>query len=250
MAYLRYYIVLLLLLFIHHELPAKTLHAIFVADTIHEIRTITQPDLKRWKKEVRLISTHADIPLKEKIFCDGDYDKEKITRYLRGLRIEKEDLVIFYFSGHGYRTRNKATPWPFLTIDFYKQGLDVHWVLSVIRNKKPKFALIISDCCNNYMEDGMFGEETKNVVIKLKPVLPNPSGYAHLFGRAKGCVVISSCSQGQFSYGSRLGGLYTQCFFSSLNRELNEKTPSWKNLLQRTNGLIQHIQQPICEVYR
>lgn len=229
---------------------AKTLHAILVADTIHDIRSVTQPDLRRWQNEVRTITHHTKMVLREKIFSGFEFNKERIKSYLKELKIEEHDSIIFYFSGHGYRTMQKKTPWPFLTFEYYKPGLDVNWIANTIRDKKPQFALVMSDCCNNFMENGMFGTETKNVLINLKQVSPQYSGYSQLFCNAKGCIIVSSCSEGQFSYGSHFGGLYTQCFFNSLNRELKENKPSWKHLLQRANGFIGHIQRPICQVYR
>jgi hypothetical protein len=229
---------------------AKTLHAILVADTIHDIRSVTMPDLRRWQKELRTITQQTNMILREKIFCDSEFNKEKIKDYLKNLAVDESDSVVFYFSGHGYRTFQKKTPWPFLTFEFYRPGLDIHWITNTIRRKKPQFALILSDCCNNFMENGYFGHETKNIRINLKLLSPQYTGYQQLFCHAKGCIVISSCSEGQFSYGSPFGGLYTQCFFTSLNREMYEKKPSWKHLLQRANGFIQHIQRPICEVYR
>jgi Caspase domain len=245
-------LIICIIIFLLHQqaLFAKTLHAILVADTVHDIRAITQPDLCRWQKEIRMITQHTKMVLREKIFCGSDFNKEKIKNYLTDIHVEDSDSVVFYFSGHGYRTHQKKTPWPFLTIEFYKSGLDIQWIANVIRSKKPQFALVMSDCCNNFTENGLYGQETKNIVVNLKNGPPQYTGYQQLFGKAKGCIVISSCSEGQFSYGSYLGGLYTQCFFSSLYRELREKRPSWKNLLERANGFIHHIQRPICEVYR
>lgn len=227
----------------------STLHAILVADTIHDIRSVTLPDVKRWQKELKVISQHAKMVLKEKTFDGMEFNKEKIKNYIQELKVKPSDAVIFFFSGHGYRTYQKKTPWPFLTFEFCKPGLDVQWIISTVRGKKPRFAIVMSDCCNNFMENGMFGNETKNVQMKLKPISAQVSGYQQLFSKAKGCIAISSSKQGQFSYGSHLGGLYTQCFFISLNREIKEKKPSWKRLLERANGFINHIQSPVCEVY-
>jgi hypothetical protein len=229
---------------------AKTLHAILVADTIHDITSITGPDLRHWQQELRIITQHTKMILKEKIFSGQEFSKEKIKSYLKDLSIAEKDSVVFYFSGHGYRTKTKQTPWPFLTFEFYKPGLDIQWITDTIRSKKPRFALVMTDCCNNFMELGFFSHETKNIHINLPQFPPHFPGYQQLFNKAKGCIVISSCSAGQFSYGSRFGGLYTQCFFTSLNHELTEKEPSWKHLLQRANGYISHIQCPVCEVYR
>lgn len=241
---------LLALMSFKEAVLAKTLHAILVADTIHDITSVTGPDLSHWQKELKVITQHTKMILKEKAFHGAEFNKEKLKSYLKELKVENTDAIIFYFSGHGYRTFQKKTPWPFLTFEFYKQGLDIQWVASTIREKKPQFALVMSDCCNNYMEYGLLGNETKNVLLNLRQVPPKYSSYKQLFCNAKGCIVISSCSQGQFSYGSRFGGLYTQCFFNSLNRELEEKQPSWKHLIQRANGFIRHIQKPICEIYR
>lgn len=234
----------------HQTLSAKTLHAILVADTIHDIRSVTYSDLQRWQDELKVIAKHTKMVLKECIFSGSKFSKESVKNYLENLSIEKKDSVIFYFTGHGYRTFSKQTPWPFILFDYSKPGLDIQWITEMIRKKKPQFALVMTDCCNNYRENGLFGSEDKQIRINLRSFPAQFEGYQRLFSLAKGCVVISSCSAGQFSYGSRFGGLYTQCFFTSLNHELAEKSPSWKKLLQRANGYINHIQRPICEVYR
>ena len=239
-----------LLLLPNQTMLAKTLHAILVADTIHDISSITGPDLCHWQKELRIITQNTKMILKEKTFSGSEFNKEKIKKYLKDLSVNEKDSVVFYFSGHGYRTSTKKTPWPFITFEFYKPGLDLQWITDTIRSKKPQFALVMTDCCNNFMELGLFSYETKNIQINLQQFPPHFPGYKQLFCKAKGCIVISSCSAGQFAYGSHFGGLYTQCFFTSLNHELIEKKPSWKHLLQRANGYIRHIQRPICEVYR
>jgi Caspase domain len=235
---------------VSHTAVAKTLHAILVADTIHDITAVTRPDIHKWQSEVRLIAKHTQMDLKEKVFCGENFHKDKVSAYLLNLSIQPDDTVVFYFSGHGFRTFQKKTPWPFMNFDLSSQGLDVQWIADTIRGKKPQFALIMTDCCNCYAERGMFGDHTKDITVKMKHLAPNYAGYRQLFCNAKGCVVISSCSAGQFSYGSHIGGLYTQCFFNSLNHELSQPTPNWKNLIQRAYGYINHIQRPVSQVYR
>ena len=229
---------------------AKTLHAILVADTIHDITAVTRPDVNKWQRELRVISKHTNMDLKEKVFCGKDFHQDKVAAYLLNLPIQGDDTVVFYFSGHGYRTFQKKTPWPFMNFDLSGKGLDVQWIADTIRNKNPQFALIMTDCCNCYAERGMFGDHSKDITVSLQTLAPHYPGYNQLFCNAKGCVVISSCSAGQFSYGSHVGGLYTQCFFNSLNHELAQPNPSWKGLIQRAYGYINHIQKPVSQVYR
>ncbi len=251
---MRYFLFFLFFVFncliTQQTLSAKTLHAILVADTVHDIRSVTYSDLQRWQEELKVIAKHTKMILKECIFSGAKFNKEKVRDYIENLSIDRKDSVIFYFTGHGYRTFSKNTPWPFILFDYSKPGLDIQWVTDLIRKKKPQFALVMTDCCNNYRENGLFGSEDKQIRINLRSLPKRYEGYQRLFSLAEGCVVISSCSAGQFSYGSRFGGLYTQCFFTSLSHELTEKSPSWKKLLQRANGYINHIQRPICEVYR
>jgi hypothetical protein len=231
------------------NLMAGTLHAIFVGDTLKEMADITRPDMERWQKEVKIISKYTKMGLQQKVFVGRQFNKNDVSLYLQRLSLKKEDAVIFYFSGHGYRTMDQKSPLPTLTFQFYEPGIEMQWVVDKIRNKKPRYALIMSDCCNNYLERG-FNNPTKKIQIKLRLNQPNYFGYDHLFGKAKGCIVISSCSAGQFSYGSHFGGLYTQCFFACLNRELKEEKPSWRNLLRRCNGYIGHIQRPIVQIFK
>lgn len=229
-------------------LEAKTLHTIIVADTIHDITLITQPDLKSIQEEMKIIAQHTDQTLKEKIFAGSEFSKQKLINYIKNLKVKSDDSVVFYFSGHGYRTKEKKTSWPFLSFELYKVGLDLKWIADTLWDKKPRFALVMSDCCNEFSEKNVV-RKTKNILINLHKTTPKYVGYKQLFCNAKGCVVVTSCSEGEFSYGSVFGGVFTRCFLISLNKEIAEPKPSWKNLLKRVCSYVNGIQKPICQIY-
>lgn len=246
------YRILILLIFFNFfvsTVTAKTIHSILVTDNIHDISFITQADLRILQAELRTISKHTGSILKEKTFCGSEFRKDQVIHYLKNLTVESTDSIVFYFSGHGYRTKDKKTPWPYLSFELYKIGLDQQWIADTIWKKKPQFALILADCCNNFAEKGI-QRETKHIQINLHRKAPQYSGYKQLFVNAKGCVVVCSSSEGQFSYGSQLGGVFTQCFLASLNKEIAEPKPSWKNLLERTCSYIKQVQKPICKIYK
>jgi hypothetical protein len=246
--YFRFSIILFIIsISLRQALIASTLHAIFVTDTIHDINSITIPDLIRWQKELQVAAKSTNMILKEVCFDGERFKKGLVIDYLKALSLHSDDAVIFIFSGHGYRTKGKQSAWPFLMFEFDKEGIDLKWIHETIREKKPRFSLILGDCCNNDLEKG-FVSEDKNIFVNLRLIPSKYEGYKQLFGRAKGHILICSCSPGNFSYGSHLGGLYSQCFFVSMNRELSEKSPSWKKILERANGYIQHVQTPICEI--
>jgi hypothetical protein len=234
-------------IFSFQDLRAGILHAVFVTDSINDISLITKPDLLKWQTEIQIIGKYAKLPVKEKVFTGSQFNKAQVSSYIQKLNLKSDDSFVFYFSGHGYRTVDQKSPFPVLTFTLYEKGIELEWIANVIRSKKPHFALVMADCCNMYLERG-FSHPTKKIQVNLHPLPPNYPAYEQLFAKAKGCIVVSSCSAGEFSYGSHLGGLYTQCFFASLNRELSETKPSWKNLLRRSNGYISSIQKPICMV--
>lgn len=244
--YLLFFLLLASLL--TQEVSAKTLHAILVADTVSNISEITRPDLKNIQQELKTIAKHTKATLKEKIFSGSNFKKDVLIDYLNELKVESSDVVFFYFSGHGYRTMEKTNAWPFLAFELYKSGIDLQWIADTIWTKKPQFALVMSDCCNNYAERG-FNPPQKKVLFNLHRIPPYYQGYDQLFSKAKGCVVMSSCSAGQYSYGGNFGGIFTTCFLASMNKEIAKPTPSWKSLMERTSSYIKHIQKPICQVY-
>lgn len=241
-----FYLLLTVSVLFNLDLPARTMHVIMAADTIHEISSITKPDVSQMRVEFQTIARHTRLVLKEKVFMSSEFGKDNITSYLKALRIEPNDVVIFYFSGHGYHTHHKTSQWPWLSFELYKSGLDLKWIADIIRKKNPRFSLVMADCCNNFAEQGYMAE-TKNICIKLTMSSPVYQGYHHLFLNAKGHITICSSAIGQFSYGSQRGGLYTQCFLASLNQEISQETPSWAALLRRVCSYMGHIQKPLYE---
>jgi hypothetical protein len=236
------------LLFLPKYLSGGTIHAVLVIDTINDISHITNSDLNNVQSELTTITGHTQMILKEKTFVGSEFNREKVWSYLKELKVESDDVIFFYFSGHGYRTHQKKSKLPLITFELFKQGIDLKDIADEIRGKKARFSLVMADCCNNFLERG-FRNQQKNVVVNLHHTTPNQQGLQKLFLQAKGCIVISSSSAGEFSYGSRYGGLYTQCFLASLKRETCQSNPSWATLLKRAYGYIARIQKPIYEVY-
>lgn len=243
-----YFFILLISFFSTKEGVAKTMHAILVADTIHDITKMTMPDIDQLHVELCLVAKQTNLKLNEKIFIGTHFTKNKLVTYLQNLKLTPSDIVIFHFSGHGYRTKQKAMPWPYLAFDFSGQFIDLQWIADAIWTKGPQFALIIADCCNNYVEKG-FNNESKDIFINKTRYKPSKlQGYQALFAEAKGCIIISSCRAGQFSYGSRFGGLYTHYFLNHLNKEIEKTKPSWNQILKNTSNSISHIQNPVYTV--
>lgn len=233
-----------------NELPAVDLHAVIVVDTIGDLRTFTRPDLDNIRTEVRTIAATTGLHLKEKILADGLFEQKAVVDCIRDLKVKSQDVVLFYFSGHGYRTRVKDTCWPFLYFGCRHQTIDLNYIANVLRSKHPRFALVIADCCNNYIEERDLSPDNETVSASFSWEAISDQGYRRLFLESKGLVIVAGCREGEYSYGCHRGGFFTNYFLMSLNRELSSPRPGWDNLLKRTSYYIGNLQTPRYMIYK
>jgi hypothetical protein len=216
---------------------ARQFHSIMVVDTTCNIGYFTAQDLKHVRMEGQRIAKLTNMQLNEKIFAANTFNRQMLLDYLQKANITPEDTVLFYFSGHGYRTYSKDTMWPVLSFGHTQQGVDLYSVAKLIKSRNPRFALILADCCNNFIEQPYpNGGPTGGLWMHDNP--PYAQGYQSLFHNSKGMVVISSSRPGQFSYGCEIGGFYTNYFLMSLNEELYCANPNWEHILQRASEYV------------
>lgn len=88
-----------------------------------------------------------------KIYGDG-YSKASVLNEIKKFNPQRNDIVVFYYTGHGFRTKQKQTVYPMLDLrsnakqDYLKESLTVDTVLQLIKAKGARLNLVLSDCCN------------------------------------------------------------------------------------------------------
>ncbi len=84
----------------------------------------------------------------------NDFSKSNVLKAMDRLRPKPNDIVIFYYSGHGFRTKNKPSPYPMFDLrgkkgqNYLTESLSIDSIYSLIRKKGARMNLIIGDCCN------------------------------------------------------------------------------------------------------
>ena len=65
------------------------------------------------------------------------------------------DIVVFYYSGHGFRKEKDSRPGPYLDMsidyvdpNYMARAIKLEDITEMIRNKGARLNLVISDCCN------------------------------------------------------------------------------------------------------
>jgi len=155
---------------------------------------------------------------------------EFVRQAIKRLSVERDDVVIFYYSGHG--VGDKDAKWPGLAVEGVftpiHRLLEMGWVKDILWEKQPRLLLVIVDACNN------FG------TIPTPPPIPHSgrktlsSIYPQLFLQYQGYLLASSSKRGEYSIGGLGGGAFTNRFLRELEIErASTQPPQWENIVSR-----------------
>lgn len=208
------------------------LHAILVADT-KDTGIGSDIDLENMTKQLTAIQQNTCLTL-NKLSITGDaFTKQHVNNTLNQLSVQPQDVVIFYYSGHGANLGSGR--WPSLKVG--DKFLDFDQVTRTLENKNPRLLISIADACNNFIDESS-NTPTRQVTS------PKTENYRQLFLGYQGKIKASAAKHGQFAAGGSQGGRYTNQFLDSLNKELAyADKPSWRSIMDRANSRIDFIDQ-------
>src|ERR1700733_3375785 len=90
------------------SIKAASLQAIIVADTFDlSIGDGASADLQKMRYAIQQIAKQTKLALKQDIIAGKNATPAKLLAKLNELKIKNNDVIIFFFSGHGYRTPSK-----------------------------------------------------------------------------------------------------------------------------------------------
>jgi hypothetical protein len=215
-------------------LSAANFHAILVSAT--EDKTIgesCEADLEHMRKEVQQIALNTGLHLKETIF---KVDKpEKMLLSLKMMNVKKNDVVMFFFTGHGYHSDlTGKTPWPSLNFDGYK-GVELKEIIAILKKKKARLTLFLTNCCNKELPQ--YALPPHLVGSPLKAKASNKESYIALFLKTKGVLIATSSQKGEYSWalvGYKPGSLFVNAFVECMVQVNAHPTKdiSWHEIIQ------------------
>ncbi len=211
---------------------AAKLHSILIGDTADTgIGAFT--DIRNMKRQIQTIERMTGMTVREKNLSGKTFTIKDSLNALKKLNIGNDDVVIFYYSGHGYRTENKdpISPWPVLFFSWEEDGMSLDTAVDIIKSKNPRLTIIMADCCNSYLPETLapLFKVGAKAVPDLSTMVDN---YKKLFLKTSGLIIVASSEVGEYSYGNRIeGGLYTTAWLSSLRDEVtSDEEPSWEHI--------------------
>ncbi len=236
------------------------LYLIAVANTKDaSIGVSTKKDLDKITSNFDLISRKAGIQYIPKVFAGNNFFKIDIEKYIKSLRPGSNDIVIFYYSGHGFRFSDDLSPYPRISLrttfiqDLAINNLVLEDIYNSLLKKKAKVTMVLGDCCNENI-----GRINPVGFSLLRPRSTNEGGirfntdnFIKLFMPDKRLsILVGSAEKNQLSVGNpELGGFYTNFFLAELMKNLfdNNESPSWINMLSiARNNTLNQARTAIC----
>lgn len=226
---------------------AQKLHKIiFTATDDRKIGSSVKVDNDRANDEIDAIAGYIGYEVIDYVYNSNKCTKQNLLKVLNGLNCSSQDIVFFYYSGHGVHpdgAREDKFPQMCLNTNIESLFVPVRQVEEIIRSKGPRLRIIITDCCNNVNSSVTVKsliDSGKGATIVKGNVADN---YRRLFVNARGKVMATSSKLEQtsgcayYQDGSDAGGIYS-CFFWDILLKYCEETnaPTWNTIINTTKS--------------
>jgi hypothetical protein len=195
------------------------------------------------------VAEFLGIQFVPKIIYGKDFSKVNVDKAIDAIRPQPSDIVVFYYSGHGFANTKDGYRYPYMDLrdkSFQMFGgqytLNIEAVYQKIRSKGARLNIVFSDCCNNDPS------QTTNISSDVATTRSSSIGWSMencqaLFMNPKPTsVLMTAASKGELSAGNaNNGGIFTYNFRESLEKYMGPffQSVTWGSLI--TNAQKQTI---------
>lgn len=232
-----------LFLFATPEVCSQTLHCIIVADTKDRaIGAGCEKDLADMASRMDSVAHQLGYRFHLVPRAGSDFNKAGLERAIDEVQCTGNDVLVFYYSGHGFSTPSRNSHFPLLYLR--TDSTDLVAVHQRLKAKKPRLCITLGDCCNNVLSD-------------LRTLFPKPLQLAakgldtrketeilrRLFAETKGDILIATAKRGEKATSTTsYGSFYTYALLTTLRyAEAYNNTISWESLLKESESRLQEL---------
>ena len=221
---------------------SQTLHAIVFADTQDSvIGMFDKQDFINVTLELNTIASATGLHLKPYYYKNDKCNTFNLVSVLSNLKVSNEDIVFFYYSGHGARSNEDLSAFPQLCLgshydsDFYP----LEKILSKLSTLPARLKIVIGDCCNT-VASGVTPKDDYSMgptVLSEEPV----KAYCNLFLGNEGTIIAAGSRVGEnsntLSYidGTPAGGTFTVSLLNVIQTVSTQGlNANWDNIFNFT----------------
>lgn len=243
--FLKFLLLFLITISVINSACGKNLHAIVFANTLDpKIGTSVLLDYYSISVEVSTIAAATGMQLKKYYYKDEQCCNQKLREVLRQLKTNAEDVILFYYTGHGTRSTQDVSEFPQMCLgsvydsDFYP----LEKVLKDLDAQPARLKIVLGDCCNNIV-NGVTPKDyaTRTVTVLTKEPV---SVYNNLFSNIQGSLIASGSRKGEmsvcinFTDSRSAGGAFTYSFLKVLETfASNGLITSWDDVMSNTQSV-------------
>jgi hypothetical protein len=220
-----------------------------VADTTDAtIGFTTEADLAHLPPMIKAMAEVTGLDYRPIVFADGQFLKNNVTKHLQQLQVGSDDVVLFYYSGHGGRSITKSSKWPDLYFRLDEAMVDLESMARSVASLRPRLGLVIADACNNVIVRQKIGRPLMSANSIDDRAVGNLVG---LLRKSRGIWLAAGADTGEYSYADEGGGFFTSALLQSLNYGmLYAPELQWQEVFEVAAWTLQSIQQPIFQLWQ
>lgn len=250
---MRQLLLLFLLFLCTHKAYGADLIALVAANTLPRENNVGREfDVMKIVNEMEMIAQNTGLNLDLTLFIHEEFDSKLIDK-LDTLSVNPDDVIFFYYSGHGYREENKKNPWPNIHVALENKGIDHQMITQILQEKKPRLLISMVSSCNKIMKENieLLLNNTTQYLEILSKKFSKKESYKKLFLDFSGTIISSSAIPGQLSYRKRNDGtFYLSAFLNALHEA--DEDPTWDSIfsstMQKVNFMTNGKQSPQYEL--
>lgn len=212
---------------------AQTMHTLIFVNESEAGRQVDRTaDSRNMKAFFTEIAQCLDYRNDLRSHTGAEFTSTVVDREINSLQVGNNDVVVFYYSGHGANLRNDK--WP--TLDFLD---NMYWssrILAKLNAKcgNAKLLLFITDCCNSYIDNNVTPIHSYNPT--------DDNNVAKLFTGFKGKkkIIVTAAKPGQSSISDkRYGAIFGISFRNAIreNTSNDVSNPTWDEVLSDARRL-------------
>ncbi len=226
---------------IQRNVFAANLYAIVVGD-MHDnmIGETVKQDLKNVNGLLTDICFYTDLEQVNYEISDGEevLNRANILQIAESIDSTPDDVIFFYFAGHGIHESTKKDKWPDMIMS--KTSLGEKEVFDVLSQKESRILFVIVDACNRILETETVAETFTREVSGESSLQaakgPNnqlEKNFTELFIRYSGKMIVSSATVDEKAGGRKdIGGLFTHRLVHDIiyHTVTTSSFPNWENI--------------------
>ncbi|ALG69080.1 caspase family protein [Beggiatoa leptomitoformis] len=211
---------------------AATLQAILVIEDdykdtdLNSISDSIKVDYGNLSKLLKILDERGIISVKKTVLRGRQATLARIQETIDKTTVDADDVLLFYFSGHGGMEKGKTFLYTADSANLDRQNLEKSIVA-----KNARLKIILTDACSNSI-DGIVA--MRSIANKRAAATGEfDEIYRDLFLKSTGLLHLSAASEGEYAWSdNQLGGYFTYYF---INEGLLKKpSASWETVFKNS----------------